>query len=437
MKQLILMIALTLAGTVGAVVISPFLGVAVYYLFAVLRPQALWQWSLPPGVAWSYYVALATILAALGRLLSGPRQAASRSEIRSGWHAGHVALLGFGFWVGVSYLMAFNTTYAFPHFIEYAKIFIMFAAAALLLHTIKQLWTLLIMAALALGYIAYEVNFEYLASGYLGIYTRGHGGLDNNGAGLALAMGIPLCFFLWEGTESRWRWLYLTLIPVLLHAVLLTYSRGAMVSLLATLPLVWLRSGRRRQLNWAILGLLLLLPFLAGENIRQRFFTVSEYDQDRSAQSRLESWGAAFEIARDHPIFGVGVRNADLFSHQYGADRKGRSIHNQYLQIAADMGFVGLGLYLTALGTTWWRLREVRRACRQRSDAAARRVLALAGGIECALAVFCVGGTFLSLDVFELPYLLLLLGAQLGTLATSPVAAPAPRPVVRTALATA
>ena len=48
-------------------------------------------------------------------------------------------------------------------------------------------------------------------------------------------------------------------------------------------------------------------------------------------------------------MFGVGIRNSNLFSYQYGADMEGRTIHSQYLQIAADNGFVGLGLYLAVL----------------------------------------------------------------------------------------
>ena len=64
MKQLIFMIVMTLAGTFG-VVYRPFWGVAVYYLFATLRPQFLWEWVLPKDVQWSRFVSLATIAAAL------------------------------------------------------------------------------------------------------------------------------------------------------------------------------------------------------------------------------------------------------------------------------------------------------------------------------------------------------------------------------------
>jgi len=433
MKQLIFMVFCTLAGTVGVVLISPFLGVAVYYLFAVLRPQFMWEWSLPVGVSWSYYVALTTILAALGRLITGG--GGQESAPRPTWWAGHYAVLAFGVWVCVSYLMARDRFVASLWILEYVKIFVMFAASAILIRTVKEIWLLMVLTALALGYIAYEVNFLYLVNNYLGIYHNGYGGLDNNGAGLMLAIGVPLCFFAWEGSAGRWRWFFLALIPVLLHAVLMTYSRGAMVSLLAVAPLVWLRSRHRRQMTLAGLGLALCLPFLAGPEIRERFFTVSSHDQDQSAQSRFQSWAAAWQIAQENPVFGVGIRNANLLSHSYGADMEGRTIHSQYLQIAADTGLVGLALYATALGTIWWGLCQARRQLGERSDAATRRSHALTSAVECGLAVFCVGAAFLSLEVVEPPYLLLLLGAQLRSLVPAGVPAVRPQPALRPVLA--
>src|SRR5262249_34501826 len=149
---------------------------------------------------------------------------------------------------------------AFPCFIEYLKIFVMFVISALLIHTVRQLWVLTMVLALAVAYIAYEINFYYLAYGYLGIYRNGYGGLDNNGAGLMLAMVVPLCYFIWEAARTRWHWLFLALIPVLVHAVLMTYSRGAMVSLIAVIPVLILRSRRRGLLLACCLGMALLVP---------------------------------------------------------------------------------------------------------------------------------------------------------------------------------
>ena len=95
---------------------------------------------------------------------------------------------------------------------------------------------------------------------------------------------------------------------------------------------------------------------------------------------------------------------------------EGRTIHNNYLQIAADTGFVGLGLYLAMLGSVWLDVRRARRWGRG-EDLAGRRLYGVAYGVEGAMGVFCIGAMFLSLENFELPFLMLLLGAQAGAVA--------------------
>jgi hypothetical protein len=88
-------------------------------------------------------------------------------------------------------------------------------------------------------------------------------------------------------------------------------------------------------------------------------------------------------------------------------------IHSQYLQIAADNGFVGLGLYVAMIASVWADTCFCRRAVKGRDDRQSRKVYLVATAVETSLAVFCFGGAFLSLENFELPYLLLLLGSQL------------------------
>src|SRR4029453_7069742 len=177
--------------------------------------------------------------------------------------------------------------------------------------------------------------------------------LDNNGAGMMIAMGIPMCVFIWEGFRRPWRWFFAAMIPVLLHAVLMTYSRGAMVAVIVTAPLIFLRSRKKGMMTLAFVAVAILIPFLAGPEIRERFFSIERYEEDKSAQSRLASWNAGLRIAQDYPILGIGPRNAPLVIRRYGSDVANRVIHSQYIQIAADLGFVGLTWYLSILASAW------------------------------------------------------------------------------------
>ena len=56
---------------------------------------------------------------------------------------------------------------------------------------------------------------------------------------------------------------------------------------------------------------------------------------------------------------------------------------------------------------------QARRAVSGRSDPDAVRVRAMSATVSCGLAVYAVGASFLSLDTFEMPYVLVLIAAQL------------------------
>jgi probable O-glycosylation ligase (exosortase A-associated) len=411
MKQTLFMVALTLFGTVGALY-RPVRGALVYYFFAVLRPHYMWVWVLPGGVAWSQYVAYGTLI---GTLIS-PRDPNDQPARK--WTEGHTTMMLFGAGIIASYLTAYDREVAYLVFVDYMKIFLMFAVSSVIFRKTNELWLLFLITAGSLAYIAYEVNYLYFINGYLGIQRNGYAGLDNNGAGLMLAMGVPLCIFAWESL-SRLKCLpFLLLTPAIIHAVMMTYSRGAMLSLVIATPLMIALSRYRLRFGLSVVAFaLLVVPIMAGAEIKERFLSIQDQEVDESAQSRRQSWAAGWAIARDNPIFGVGIRNSNLFTYKYGADMEGRTIHNQYIQIAADSGFVGLSLYLLTLLSAFWSLRKARQLAARIGGAEGSRLRAMASGTACSLGIFCFGAIFLSLEVFELPYILIFLAMQLRVVA--------------------
>jgi probable O-glycosylation ligase (exosortase A-associated) len=410
------MAVLTLVGCVGSFAVTPFVGLCVYILYAVLRPQYMWKWALPqePTVQWSLYVALATILAAAVFGIVPPRPRPGRwppSPI--GITRVHICFLAFGVWIGFSYLQALKPSAGDMHMEEYGKLYVMFLVGIAVIRTVGQVWAIFLVYALSLAYIAYEINFLYFVNGYLGIVNNGYGGHDNNGAGMLLALGVPLCAFAWEAYRGWYRWAFALFIPVIIHAILMTYSRGAMLALLVASPF-WVLRGRYKRQKLALgLAVAATIPFLAGKEIQERFFSVQRYEQDDSAQSRFTSWAIAVRIANENPIFGVGVRNSPLLTYAYGADMEGRVIHSQYLQLAADNGYVGLLLYLGVVAFSLLDLQRVMRAARGRDDPDSVKAYLAAAGFQAAIVTFLVGATFLSCEAFEPQYYLFLAATQL------------------------
>jgi probable O-glycosylation ligase (exosortase A-associated) len=439
MKQFAFMLLTTFIGTAGSFAVSPVCGIAIYYLYAVLRPQFIWDWADLFGIRlddlnWSLYVAVATLLATVVWRLG----LWTPMAVRTPWYGNppfgriHFLFLGFTAWISATYLTAINQTVAWPYFIEYTKIFVMFICAALVLRSVRELWLVYYIVILCAVYIGYELNFYYFVYKWLMLKQRGYGGLDNNGAALILAMAVPMCFFAWEAIRHWVRWSALLVIPVLLHAVMLSYSRGAMLALLITAPLMWWRSRNKGFVSAVfVLGLALVVA-MAGKEIQERFFSISEQgDQksmDDSAQARWTVWGIAVRMANERPLFGFGIRNSNLFTHQYGADIEGRTIHSQYLQTAADSGWPAMALYVALLVSIFYGLWCVRRALRPFTDPDSLKVRSLACGLECALALFCIGAAFLSLEHFEMPYIIMVMAVQLHaiTLAVTSKLKPSP-----------
>lgn len=391
---------------------DPFWGILMYYGLAVLRPQAIWEWSLPKGIRWSLFAAIVAIVTAIMNVPSLKQRTAQRQFLPM--------LFGFGVCLYMSYFFAKDQSVATAVGWEYAKIIIMLFVAC---YVVRERWHVRYMGwmiFLCLTYLVYEMNLEYVVNKRLDFYNKGYGGLDNNGAGLMLAMVIPFCYFFFLAERRWWRWgFFLCSIPAF-HSVMLTYSRGAMLSTLIVSVGILLTSSRQRLMQTIVVALILggVVLSLAGPEVRKRFLSINKADRDASAQSRFDSWEAGWKIAKDYPWFGVGIRNANLLTKQYGADMEGRTIHNVYLQIAADTGFPAALLYIGLIGFTLWRLRwTARQTRRELDDYEGRWLHYICLASMWSLCIFMIGALFLSFETFELCYLLMLIGAVVPYLA--------------------
>lgn len=141
-----------------------------------------------------------------------------------------------------------------------------------------------------------------------------------------------------------------------------TQSRGGSIGLAAAVLFGWLFVSRRKGLGALAIALLLAALFLvAPPSYFDRMRSVTSYEEDNSAQARLEAWGAAIHMALDHPL-GVGAGN---FNSAYGRSYRpepgtgritwasGRWIspHSIYFKVLGEYGFPGLFMLLLLIGT--------------------------------------------------------------------------------------
>jgi probable O-glycosylation ligase (exosortase A-associated) len=435
MKHFLFLVAVVVLGGLGSIY-HPVWGIVLYYTFAVLRPQYLWSWSLPVEWRWSL---IGAGIAVCGFILHLPRiLLRARMNLIAG------LMMAYGLLLMLSCITAFDPSMAEKWGIEYAKIIAIALLATVVIDHLWQIRLLGAMVLLVLGYVAYEINYMYLVKGRLDIFHYGFGGLDNNGAALMLAMGVPFAYAWGVAAPKRWqRFVAWGAGVLIIHAVLMSYSRGAMVAGIVGVAWVLFHHRSWKQAVAVLLALCLVLGVLAGPQIRERFMSTANFETDQSANARYESWSAAWQMAWERPLLGHGIRNSNEFSHNYGADIAGRTIHSQYLQVAADTGLPSMLIFVAMLVVAGVYLGRTRAICRRYDpeegqgppDPELEQTAALALAGQSSLLIFAVGGVFLSLEVFELPWMLMVLAGVTPAIAQRRVeerlGLPTPRPAPR------
>jgi len=139
-----------------------------------------------------------------------------------------------------------------------------------------------------------------------------------------------------------------SLLLLLLAAFAYSGSRGPLVALAGTLLVGillyrWIPIRKRAFLAAiAIAGgamLLLVLP----ANLQNRYERLVETNNDTSIQSRLNAYGIAWEMFVARPLLGHGTASYGAYHERFGYP------HNILLEIAAENGLLGLGLFLAFL----------------------------------------------------------------------------------------
>ena len=411
MKQTVFLI-LMMAYCTFRSLFDPFWAVLLYYGLAVLRPQAIWDWALPKDIRWSLFAALLAIFVSTLHITTNRRTMSRRKFVPM--------LLVFGVCLLASFLAAMNTTIAAKSGWEYAKILIILIVGSMVVVERKHVRYLGWMVFACLTYLVYEVNMMYLFDHRLDVFHNGYGGLDNNGAALLFAMLLPFCYYFFLAARRSWRWIYIACAVVAMHAIMLTYSRGAMLSALVVGVMMVVTSLRRRLFQATCAGVIFVaaVAMLAGPEVQHRFLSIFQTRFDGSAQSRLDSWRAGWQIAKDHPLVGVGLRNSNLVSKEYGADIAGRTIHNLYIQVAADSGLPAAAMLLGLIGGSLIWLRKGAKASRSRIDEYSFRWHHyICRAAFWSLVTFAFGSMFLSTENIELGYLLMLIAAVAPKLA--------------------
>jgi O-antigen ligase len=251
-------------------------------------------------------------------------------------------------------------------------------------------------------------------------FPGAEGGFNVNEIAGAMAWYAPLmaglALYLWRerrtetGRAARALRVIAPVAFVLLWAALfLGQSRFAIVGVLPALAaLVWLLlRGRWRLIGLAFVGLFVVLQVVVYVSPGRSGPDPADMTQrnEVSASSRIDAWNSALAIMREHPLTGAGV---NMFRAQPVRDRYPAPAwsgvlphaHNEYLQVAADLGVPGLIVFIGIQATAGWMLWRVWRRGSARDRAIA---LSIAAGLL-AHTVYGMGDAIALWDRFAFGY---------------------------------
>ena len=227
----------------------------------------------------------------------------------------------------------------------------------------RELVTFMLIAAALValyGIIQYALAFETPASwidrDMENIRTRVFSTIGNpNALGGYMAMFLPISISLGvrKGLSLTGRSWYLIIAAMMAFTLLFTFSRGAWIGFAAGMGLLLVLKDKRFLILFLIL--LILMPIILPDTITNRLFHAFSPDYiERSAEAgRLYYWGEAFERMVDNPIFGTGVGSfGDTVAMRH--DMPGAVwVDNHFLKTGAEMGVVGLGIFLWLMASVF------------------------------------------------------------------------------------
>lgn len=224
-------------------------------------------------------------------------------------------------------------------------------------------------------------------SGYVSPMTQ-----NPNDLALTLNLILPMCISLLVLSRRKIVRLFLAGVMCLdVFAIILSFSRGGFLTL-CVIGAAYLWMFGRRAVIWAVpltlLCAIAVVPFVPSSYMA-RLDTITHYQKDPtgSAQQRAGDMKLAARIALHDPIIGSGpgldwlaLNNAKTHNDDWV------HVHDVYLQLAVDLGFPGLCLYLAFVYQTF---KAAGRAT-QASGALGR----LATGIRVSLIGFVLAAVF-------------------------------------------
>lgn len=403
----------------------PYFGILVWSWLSFMVPQRL-SWGFAYDMPFAQIVAIPTLIGLLVTKERRPIPVVLESVLLA------------AFW-GLTLLTTVFAWYpadAWSDVELFSKIlFMTFVTIALVQDRVKLRY-LLMVEALSIGFYGLKGGLWSLTTGGASGMVLGPDGSfigDNNGLALGLNMTLPILFFVAREEQRIWvRKLLHAVFFFTILAVIFTYSRSGFLGLIVVLLALVARS------RWKVYAIAVALVAAVGFSLflPERWFnrmnTISDYEEDGSAMSRIYAWKVGWQIALDSPLVGGGFRvfPRDEIWAKYAPEyyfgiaatlpNRTPNAHSIYFHVLGEHGFTGFFIFAGLIGSTLVSLRKTRRYAKSLPDQS--WLANYSYMVETSIFAFLVTGAFQNLTYFDLFYFLIGVTIVLNRLATRAIA---------------
>jgi O-antigen ligase len=369
-----------------------FLFLNIYLFFEYVRPQSLYPVIdvLPYGT-----IALAGVLASFALEGRGIKLRAPAD----------VLLLLYLAIVLLSSVFAYSPEYAY----ENLYIFISWVLVYFLIVNIVVTESRLFVFTLAFLLYSFKMSQHgtrsWAAIGFQfrdwGTYGA-PGWFQNSGEfGIQMTIFFPIAVYFWIEMRRQWPWwkslLVLAMPVTAVLGMIASSSRGALLG--GAAGAMWmLYKSKYKVRGFTILAVLAVLLYaLIPTEQKER---LADSGSDQTSVERLDMWKDGLQIAREHPLIGIGYFN--WIPYRVAQGKRMLLSHNIFIQCMTEVGYTGLLVLLALIGCTFWMNHESRKRLR-RIPVRKPFLWAMAYGLDGALVGFICSGFFVT--VLYYPFL--------------------------------
>jgi O-antigen ligase len=289
--------------------------------------------------------------------------------------------------------------------VVYLEYFILFLITVTVVDSSERLRYSLyaFIGAFALGSL-YTLR-ELQNAGFAVGYRPGFVVLDGNYFSAAALLAIPLAYSLAKIRLALWeRCFCLASLVITLLAVVVIASRGGFIGLCASMLFLLIHSKHRTGVAFLAFALIPILIYAPSSPIHR--ILTPDYGDQASTRIHLMVWKEGLNLVAAHPISGIGLGTfwSTIERQNLFGSNRGLLAHNTYLEYAAELGILGLLVYLGILISTYRLLERVKQKAAAVEDMFSYTA---ATGLQAGIPGFVVAAFFFSAE-YEKPLWIML-----------------------------